>query len=77
MEQTPTLYSKLVSSLDGIVWEADGTLSVHFVSPQARRYSVIPSSNGSQPNFCATIRTGRHLTGAPRSCLTPPNAAGS
>ncbi len=43
MQQTATLYSKLVSSLDGIVWEADGeTFQFTFVSPQAKRILGYP-----------------------------------
>ena len=52
MEQTPTLYSKLVSSLDGIVWEADGTtFQFTFVSPQAERILGYPLKQWLQPNF--------------------------
>ena len=52
-EQTPTtLYSKLVSSLDGIVWEADGeTFQFTFVSPQAERILGYPLGQWLEPNF--------------------------
>ena len=52
MEQTPTLYSKLVSSLDGIVWEANGeTFQFTFVSPQAERILGYPIRQWLEPNF--------------------------
>jgi PAS domain S-box-containing protein len=52
MQQTPTLYSKLVSSLDGIVWEADGeTFQFTFVSPQAERILGYPLRQWLEPNF--------------------------
>ncbi len=52
MQQAPTLYSKLVSSLDGIVWEADGeTFQFTFVSPQAERILGYPISDWLEPNF--------------------------
>ena len=52
MQQTATLYSKLVSSLDGIVWEADGeTFQFTFVSPQAERILGYPLRHWLEPNF--------------------------
>jgi PAS domain S-box-containing protein len=52
MQQTPTLYSKLVRSLDGIVWEADGeTFQFKFVSPQAERILGYPLRQWLEPNF--------------------------
>jgi PAS domain S-box-containing protein len=52
MQQTSTLYSKLVSSLDGIVWEADGeTFQFTFVSPQAERILGYPLRKWLEPNF--------------------------
>jgi PAS domain S-box-containing protein len=52
MQQTPTLYSKLVSSLDGIVWEADGeTFQFTFVSPQAEPILGYPLRRWLEPNF--------------------------
>jgi PAS domain S-box-containing protein len=52
MQQTPTLYSKLFSSLDGIVWEADGeTFQFTFVSPQAERILGYPLRQWLEPNF--------------------------
>ena len=52
MQQTTTLYSKLVSSLDGIVWEADGeTFQFTFVSPQAERILGYPLREWLEPNF--------------------------
>ena len=58
MQQMSTLYSKLVSSLDGIVWEADGeTFQFTYVSPQAGWILVIRSGNGSSLTSGATTRT--------------------
>lgn len=52
MQQAPALYSKLVSSLDGIVWEADGeTFQFTFVSPQAERILGYPVRQWLEPNF--------------------------
>ncbi len=52
MQQTPALYSKLVTSLDGIVWEADGeSFQFTFVSPQAERILGYPLRDWLQPNF--------------------------
>ncbi len=52
MQQTAALYSKLVTSLDGIVWEADGdTFQFTFVSPQAERILGYPLRDWLQPNF--------------------------
>jgi PAS domain S-box-containing protein len=52
MQQASTLYSKLVSSLDGIVWEADGeTFQFTFVSPQAERILGYPLRTWLEPNF--------------------------
>jgi PAS domain S-box-containing protein len=52
MQQVSTLYSKLVTSLDGIVWEADGeTFQFTFVSPQAERILGYPLRQWLEPNF--------------------------
>jgi PAS domain S-box-containing protein len=52
MQQSSTLYSKLFSSLDGIVWEADGeTFQFTFVSPQAERILGYPLRQWLEPNF--------------------------
>jgi len=52
MQQTPTLYSRLFSSLDGIAWEADGeTFQFTFVSPQAERILGYPLRKWLEPNF--------------------------
>ena len=52
MEQTSNVYSKLVSSLDGIVWEANGeTFQFTFVSPQAERILGYPLKKWLEPNF--------------------------
>lgn len=52
MQQTATLYSKLVTSLDGIAWEADGeTFQFTFVSPQAERILGYPVRQWLEPNF--------------------------
>ena len=52
MQESPALYSKLVNSLDGIVWEADGeTFQFKFVSPQAEKILGYPLEQWLQPNF--------------------------
>ena len=52
MRETPTLYSKLVHSLDGIVWEANAeTFQFTFVSPQAEKILGYPLKNWLEPNF--------------------------
>ena len=52
MRESTTLYSKLVNSLDGIVWEADGeTFQFTFVSPQAEKILGYPISQWLEPNF--------------------------
>ena len=52
MQQTSSLYPKLVTSLDGIVWEADGqTFQFTFVSPQAERILGYPLRDWLEPNF--------------------------
>src|SRR5687768_6741076 len=52
MQESPALYSKLVNSLDGIVWEADGqTFQFNFVSPQAEKILGYPLEQWLQPNF--------------------------
>ena len=52
MQESPALYSKLINSLDGIVWEADGeTFQFKFVSPQAERILGYPIEQWLQPNF--------------------------
>ena len=52
MLQTTSLYSKLVTSLDGIVWEANGeTFQFTFVSPQAERILGYPVRQWLEPNF--------------------------
>lgn len=52
MQQTAALYSKLVSSLDGLACEADGqTFQFTFVSPQAERILGYPVREWLQPNF--------------------------
>lgn len=52
MQETPTLYSKLVNSLDGIVWEANGeTFQFTFVSPQAEKILGYPIQEWLKPNF--------------------------
>jgi PAS domain S-box-containing protein len=52
MQDNPELYSKLVNSLDAIVWEADGvTFQFTFVSPQAERILGYPISRWLEPNF--------------------------
>ena len=52
MRENSTLYSKLVNSLDGIVWEADGeTFQFTFVSPQAEKILGYPIRQWLEPNF--------------------------
>ena len=52
MRESPTLYSKLVNSLDGIVWEADGeTFQFTFVSPKAEKLLGYPLKEWLEPNF--------------------------
>jgi len=52
MQENPALYSKLVNSLDGIVWEANGeTFQFTFVSPQAERILGYPIERWLEPNF--------------------------
>ncbi len=52
MLEVPNLYSKLVNSLDGIVWEADAeTFRFTFVSPQAEKILGYPISQWLEPNF--------------------------
>ena len=52
MQKMSTPDSKLVSSLDGIVWEADGeTFRFTFVSPQAERILGYPLRQWLEPNF--------------------------
>lgn len=52
MQESPALYSKLVNSLDGIVWEADGeTFQFRFVSPQAEKILGYPIAEWLEPNF--------------------------
>ena len=52
MKESPALYSKLVNSLDGIVWEADGnTFQFKFVSPQAEKILGYPLERWLEPNF--------------------------
>ena len=52
MQASPALYSRLVNSLDGIVWEADGeTFQFKFVSPQAEKILGYPIEQWLEPNF--------------------------
>lgn len=52
MKDTPTLYAKLINSLDGIVWEANAdTFQFTFVSPQAERILGYPIARWLEPNF--------------------------
>jgi len=52
MRESPTLYAKLVNSLDGIVWEADAeTFQFTFVSPKAERILGYPLKKWLEPNF--------------------------
>ena len=51
MRESPTLYSKLVNSLDGIVWEANGeTFQFTFVSPKAETILGYPLKQCLEPN---------------------------
>jgi PAS domain S-box-containing protein len=52
MQASPALYSRLVNSLDGIVWEADGeTFQFKFVSAQAEKILGYPIEQWLEPNF--------------------------
>ena len=52
MRENSILYSKLVNSLDGIVWEADGeTFQFTFVSPRAEKILGYPIQQWLEPNF--------------------------
>jgi PAS domain S-box-containing protein len=52
MQESPTLYSKLVNSLDGIVWEADGeTFQFTFVSQKAEKILGYPIKRWLEPDF--------------------------
>jgi PAS domain S-box-containing protein len=52
MREPPEIYSKLVNSLDGIVWEADAeTFRFTFVSPQAERILGYPIEQWLEPDF--------------------------
>jgi PAS domain S-box-containing protein len=52
MQNDPALYSKLINSLDGIVWKADAdTFQFTFVSPQAERILGYPISRWLEPDF--------------------------
>ena len=52
MQETPTLYSKLVNSLEGIVWEANGeTFQFTFVSQQAEKILGYAIEQWLKPNF--------------------------
>jgi PAS domain S-box-containing protein len=52
MQDDPAIYSKLINSLDAIVWEADAeTFQFTFVSPQAERILGYPISRWLEPNF--------------------------
>jgi PAS domain S-box-containing protein len=52
MQDDPAIYSKLINSLDAIVWEADAeTFQFTFVSPQAERILGYPISHWLEPNF--------------------------
>lgn len=52
MLESPTLYSKLVNSLDGIVWEANAeTFQFTFVSPRAEKILGYPIRRWLEPNF--------------------------
>lgn len=52
MQDDPALYSKLINSLDAIVWEADAeTFQFTFVSPQAERILGYPISRWLEPDF--------------------------
>ena len=52
MQESPALYAKLINSLDGIIWEADGeTFQFKFVSSQAEKILGYPIEQWLQPNF--------------------------
>ena len=52
MQDNTALYSKLINSLDGIVWEADAeTFQFTFVSSQAERILGYPIERWLEPNF--------------------------
>lgn len=52
MQDNRALYSKLINSLDAIVWEADAeTFQFRFVSPQAERILGYPVEHWLKPNF--------------------------
>lgn len=52
MQDDPALYSKLINSLDGIVWEANGeTFQFTFVSPQAEKILGYPIDRWLEPHF--------------------------
>jgi PAS domain S-box-containing protein len=52
MQDDPALYSKIINSLDGIIWEADAeTFQFTFVSPQAERILGYPISSWLEPGF--------------------------
>ena len=52
MQENSALYSKLVNSLDAIVWEADGeTFQFTFVSLQAEKILGYPIREWLKPNF--------------------------
>ncbi|HEX5835614.1 MAG TPA: PAS domain S-box protein [Pyrinomonadaceae bacterium] len=52
MQDDPALYSKLINSLDGIVWTADAeTFQFTFVSPQAERILGYPISRWLEADF--------------------------
>ncbi|HEV8096470.1 MAG TPA: PAS domain S-box protein, partial [Burkholderiales bacterium] len=52
LRQSSEKYEGLVSSIDGIVWEADpATFAFHFVSDQAERLFGYPSRQWLEPNF--------------------------
>ena len=52
MQEGPTLYSKLINSLDGIVWEANGeTFQFTFVSQRAEKILGYPLKEWLEPNF--------------------------
>ena len=55
---TERFYSKLVNSLGGIVWEADGeTFQFTFVSPQAEQILGYPIASGWSQIFGSTRLT--------------------
>lgn len=52
MQDNPVLYSKLINSLDAIVWEADAeTCQFTFVSPQAEKILGYPIERWFEPDF--------------------------